>query len=152
MKLWLVVLLKCRIKLESEYGTRVSVLACLEHSDTICMNIVNPMHNLFLGSTKHFLKIFKENGYLSSNLEKMQAAKTGSFVVPHYVGKIPRKLVSSFDGFNAGEYKDWLLLFFVYSMDRIILSKDMECLCKLVIKSTYPSKKFISKNDLVIAH
>ena len=110
------------------------------------------MHNLFLGSTKHFLKIFKENGYLSSNLEKMQAAKTGSFVAPHYVGKIPRKLVSSFDGFNADEYKDWLLLFFVYSMDRIILSKDMECLCKLVIKSTYPSKKFISKNDLVIAH
>ena len=57
-------------KLESEYGTRVSVLACLEYFDTIRMNIADPIHNLFLGSAKHLLKVFKENGYLSkSNLD-----------------------------------------------------------------------------------
>ena len=32
-------------KLESEYGTRFSVLAYLEYFDTIRMNIVDPMHH-----------------------------------------------------------------------------------------------------------
>ena len=108
MKLWLVVLLKRRI-------TRVSVLAYLEYFDTIYMNIVDPMQNLFLRSANHLLKVFKENGYLSkSNLQKIQE-KTDSFVVPHDVGKIPYKIVSSFDGFTADEYKNWLL-FSMYSM------------------------------------
>ena len=34
-------------------------------------------------------------------------------MVPHDVGKIPHKSVSTFDGFNADEYKNWLLLFSV---------------------------------------
>ena len=38
-----------------------------------------------------------------------------NFVVPNDVGKIPRKIVSSFDGFNTDEYKNWLL-FSVYSV------------------------------------
>ena len=74
-----------------------------------------------------------------------------NFVVPNDVGKIPRKIVSSFDGFNTDEYKNWLL-FSVYSVDGIIPSKDMEYFCNLVIASTYLCKKFISKNDLVISH
>ena len=119
-------------KLKSEYGTRVSVLAYLEYFDTIRMNIVDPMHNLFLGSVKHLLKVFKENGYLSkSNLQKIQEKTSTSVWQNHDVGKTPCKIVSSFDGFNAAEYKNWLLLFSVYSVDGIIPSKDMECLRKL---------------------
>ena len=91
-------------------------MAYLEYFDTICMNIVDPMQNLFLGSANHLLKVFKENGYLSkSNLQKIQE-KTDNFVVPHDVGKIQHKIVTSFHGFNADEYKNWLLLFSVYSM------------------------------------
>ena len=88
------------------------------------------MQNLCLGSAKHLLRVFKENGYLSkSNFEKLHK-KTDSFVVPHDVGKTPRKIVSSFDSFNADEYKNWLLLFSVSSMDGIIPLKDMKCLHK----------------------
>ena len=116
------------------------------------MNIVDPMHDLFLRSGKHLLKILKENGYVSkSYLEKIQEKPDG-FVVPHDFDKISGKIVNSFDGFNADEYKNWLLLFSVYSMDGTIPSKDKECLRKLVIASTYLCKKFISKKDLVIAH
>ena len=132
-------------KLESGYNTRFSALVYLEYFHTIGMNIVDPMHNLFLGSAKHLLKVFKENGYLSkSNLKKKQE-KTDSFVVPHDVGKILSKIVSSFDGFNADEYKNWLLLFSLYLMDGITPSKDMERLRKFVIASTYLCKNFISK-------
>lgn len=36
-------------RLESEYGTRYSVLANLEYVDLITMTVIDPMHNLFLG-------------------------------------------------------------------------------------------------------
>lgn len=38
-----------RSALESQHGTRYSVLAELPYFDTIRMSIVDPMHNLFLG-------------------------------------------------------------------------------------------------------
>ena len=76
-------------KLESSYETRFSVLAF--PLDTIRMTVIDPMHNLFLGSVKNLLKIWKELGYLNkANLEKIQE-KADSFIIPHDVGKISWK-------------------------------------------------------------
>ena len=41
---------------ENESGCRYSVLLKLPYFDTPRMLIVDPMHNLFLGTAKHFLK------------------------------------------------------------------------------------------------
>ena len=57
--------------LESEFGTHFSVLALLSCFDTTKMTVTDPMHNLFLGSAKRLLKMWKELGYLDiANLEK----------------------------------------------------------------------------------
>ena len=102
-----------RYKLESSYETRFSVLAFLPYFDTIRMTVIDPMHNLFLGSVKNLLKIWKELGYLNkANLEKIQE-KTDSFIIPHDVGKIPRKIISGFDGFNADKYKNHIFHIFI---------------------------------------
>ena len=53
---------------------------------------------------------------------------TEEFIIPHDAGKIPKKIVSCFDGFNADEYKNWVLLFSLYSLHDVIPSKDMECI------------------------
>ena len=46
------------------------------------MSIVDPMHNLYLGTAKNILKIWKERGYLQKNeLEQLQE-KVDEFVVP----------------------------------------------------------------------
>ena len=46
--------------------------------------------------------------------------KTDQFVVPHDTGKIPRKISSSFHGFDADEYKNWVILFSMYVLDDVI--------------------------------
>ena len=62
-----------RERLESEFGTRFSVLAGLPYSDTVRMSLVDPMHNLCLGTAKNILKIWKERAYLQKNeLEQLQ--------------------------------------------------------------------------------
>ena len=92
-----------------------------QYFDTICMNIVGPVHFFVLESAKHMLKFCKKNGYLSKinlkeKIEIKNKGKTDSFVVSHDVGKIPLKIVSSFGASKSDEYKTWLLLFSVYSM------------------------------------
>ena len=85
-------------RLESLYGTRYSVLGELPYFDIVRMSIVDPMHNLFLGTAKKMLLIWKELGYLSKpTLEKLQE-KTDSFIVPCDVGKVLQKTISRFDG------------------------------------------------------
>ena len=45
-----------RAKLESKHGCRYSSLLQLPYFDPSRMLVIDPMHNLFLGSAKHFLK------------------------------------------------------------------------------------------------
>jgi hypothetical protein len=51
----------------SKFGCRYSVLLELPYFDAPRMNIVDPMHNLFLGSAKHIFKKVFLAGLLSDN-------------------------------------------------------------------------------------
>ena len=140
-----------REKLESEYGTRFSVLAELPYSDTVRMSIVDTMHNLYLGTAKNILKIWKEPGYLQKNeLEQLQE-KEDEFVVPCDIGKIPKKIVSSFDSFTSDEYKNWTILFSIYCLKDTVPVPDIECLRKFVLACQYLSRRIISKGDVTVA-
>ena len=54
--------------LESKYGCRFSVLLQLPYFDPIRMATVDPMHNLFLGTAKHMIRVWKEVGLLTDDL------------------------------------------------------------------------------------
>ena len=139
-------------KLESLYGTRYSVLAELPYFDTVRMTIVDPMHNLFLGTAKKILTIWKELGYLNkASLEKLQE-KSDEFVVQCDIGKIAKKIVSSFDGFTADEYKNWTILFSMYALKNIVPTRHIECFRKFVLACQYLCRRVISKRDIIVAH
>ena len=55
------------------------------------MTVIDPMHNFFLGTAKHILKIWKNLGYLNKNKLDLIQEKTDQFVVPHGIGKIPKR-------------------------------------------------------------
>ena len=80
-------------KIERDYGCRYSVLLELPYYDVIRMCVVDPMHNLLLGTAQHVVSVWKEHGIL--DLEKIQA-KVDSFVTPSDVGRIPMKILSGF--------------------------------------------------------
>ena len=51
--------------IEREYGCRYSILLELPYYDVVRMSVVDPMHNLLLGTAKHMLNIWKKCGILS---------------------------------------------------------------------------------------
>ena len=73
-------------------------------------------------------------------------------MVPSDVGKIPKKIVSSFDGFNADEYKNWTLLYSIFALKGVIPKEHLDCFRKFVLACQYITMRVISRQDVVLAH
>ena len=87
---------------ESKTGCRYSELLLLPYFDAPKMLIIDPMHNLFLGSAKYFLKnILVANDYISNAQLGIIQDRVDSFIVLSGIGRIPLKIQSGFSQFTA---------------------------------------------------
>ena len=117
-----------RNKAESESGCRYSVLLKLPYFDAPRMLIIDPMHNLFLGSAKHFLKsLLIGRGIISTSQFNVIQQRVDSVTVPPDVGRIPQKIHTGFSSFTADQWKNWVLYFSLLSMHDILGSDILEC-------------------------
>ena len=99
-----------RDQLERLYGCRYTVLLDLPYFDPIRMTIIDPMHNLFLGSAKHVLKqIWVDKGIISREHFDGIQKKMDSVKSPSDIGRIPRKIETGFAGFTADQFKNWTI-------------------------------------------
>ena len=74
--------------------------------------MIDPMHNLLLGSAKTFTNIWKlEAGHDHSHIFATLQKAIDDFVVPAAVGRLPRKVESGFANFKAEEWKNWILIY-----------------------------------------
>lgn len=68
--------------IEREFGVRYTELLRLPYFDTSQFIIVDPMHNMLLGTAKHIVNIWKSMGLLSdSNFDLIQS-HVDKFIVP----------------------------------------------------------------------
>ena len=86
-----------------------------------CLYIVDPMHNLFLGTAKHFLKsmLFGSNLIQETNFTLIQD-RVNSLVTPSDIGRIPYSIVSGFSSFTADQWKNCFVFCtgFVWLVDK----------------------------------
>ena len=92
------------------------------------MLIIDPMHNLFLGSAKYFMRnILITKGLLSdANLCKIQD-KINAFVVPSDIGRIPIKIQSGFSSFISDQWKNWSIYFSIVVLHDVLEQEVLEC-------------------------
>ena len=120
----------------------------LPYFDVPRMLIIDPMHNLFLGSAKYFTKkILIERGYISREKLQMIQERVNSCIVPSGIGRIPVKIQSVFSNFTADQWKNWVLYFSILVLHDIITGGVMECwqhfvlACRKLVHSCQPPKK-----------
>ena len=102
-----------RRKIEQKYGVRYAELLRLPYFDTVHSIVVDPMHNILLGSAKLLVTIWKSKDILSrANFESIQAI-VDRFVIPADVGRIPHKISSHFSCFTAHQWKNWTQIYSV---------------------------------------
>ena len=141
-----------RQKMESELGCRYSVLLELSYFDPVRMVVIDPMHNIFLGSAKHVTKrlLIDQNIIRKDQLVKMQEF-VDDIHVPPDIGRIPRKLESGFSGFTAAQFKNWVNLFSVPVLHGVIDDKYMEYWRHLVLASRLLCKYSLTSMDITVA-
>ena len=113
---------------ETKAGCRYSELLRLPYFDAPKMLTIDPMHNLFLGSAKHFLKnILVALDYITVAQLDVIEDRVNSFTVPSGIGRIPMKIASGFSNFTADQWKNWVLYFSVIAMRDIVTGDVLEC-------------------------
>lgn len=141
-----------REQLEKEYGVRYSVLLELDYFDPVKMTIIDPMHNLFLGTAKRMLSIWKDHKLLQSeHFEIIQDRIEGIFC-PSDVGKLPQKMASSLGSFNADQYKNWTILFSIYALKGVLPDDHLEYWRKFVLACKILCTRTLSRSNVRVAN
>ncbi|KAL3858312.1 hypothetical protein ACJMK2_012906 [Sinanodonta woodiana] len=139
-----------REELERKYGIRYSVLLELHYVDPVRMTILDPMHNLFLGSVKHMLKIWNATKILRDEHLGMIQEKIELIQCPSDVGKLPQKF-SSFGSFTADQWKNWTILFSVFALKDVLKSDDLECWRAFVLACKNLCTRTMKKSNVKLA-
>ena len=115
-----------RNKLESQFGCRYSVLLDLPYFDAVRMTIVDPMHNLFLGTAKRMIKIWIQQDILTRSAMTTMQGTIDSMTVPTEVGRIPGKVEFGFDHFTADQFKNWVIFYSIPCLYGILSTDKLE--------------------------
>jgi len=79
--------------------------------DVVRCHIIDPMHNLLLGTAKHIMKIWTTNGILTHGVLEVIEKRVSQIQSPIDVGRLPLKIGSGFAGFTADQWLNWVVIY-----------------------------------------
>lgn len=113
--------------IETEFGARYSLLYELPYYDAIRFPVIDIMHNLFLGTAKNLMTIWKDNGLLKKEDFDMIQQKIETLQVPSDVGRIPYKIESGMAGLTADQWKNWTCVYSMYALQGVLATEHLNC-------------------------
>ena len=140
-----------REKKESEVGCRYSVLLDLPYFDPVRMLIIDPMHNLYLGTAKYvFQKLWMVHITKQKTTQAEVNRRVGSLNVPASVrfSRIPSPTDYSL---TAEQWMIWVNYYSIYCMHGILSDAEIECWRTFVLASRLLSSPSISMEDISLA-
>ena len=100
------------------------------------MCIVDPMHNLLLGTSKRMVEIWKCTGILEAkDFDEIQK-HVDNFQSPNDIGRLPYKISSGFSGFTAEQWKNWTCFFSLPALKGVLPFRHYRC-WQLFVKACY---------------
>ena len=93
---------------ELKHGLRFCQLLELPYFDIIRFHVIDPMHNLFEGSAKTFMRLLLDKKLLDSEIVR-ERMKT--IVTPGKVGRLPMKIEANYSGFTADQWRNWCIIY-----------------------------------------
>ena len=136
-------------KLQVETGIKYSILTELSYFDPIHFTIVDPMHNLFLGTAKYVMKqLWVEKGILSLDHLKLIQKQIDNCAAPAGISRIPRKIATLFGGFTAEQWKNWVTLYSMHALRGILPEQHYRCWQTFVLACFYLCSRTITDTDI----
>ena len=139
-------------KKESELGCRYSSLLKLPYFDAPTMLVIDPMHCLFLGLAKHFVKkVFLGKNLLSQAQFDVIQSRVSALTVPSDIGRIPHKIKQNFYSFTADQFKNWVIHYSIICLHGLLSAAHLECWRHFVLACRYLCQPILKPNDVIIA-
>ena len=136
---------------ESQHGLRYSELLKLPYFDIVRYCVVDPMHNLFLGSAHHFMEVVMEKDILTKVDMTAVEERVQAFNSPYAVGRLPRKVASKFAGFKADQWRNWTVIFSEVALKGILPLPYFNCWQKYVKAIKLLCSHAISRANIIAA-
>ena len=137
--------------MEKTLGSRYSSLLDLPYFDAPTMLVIDPMHCLFLGIAKHFLKrVLIGRGILSVRDLSLVQNRINVMSVPSDIGRIPYKIEHAFYSFTADQYKNWVMHYSIICLHGMLSSEVLECWRHFVLACRYMCQPVLTRNDIAI--
>ena len=146
-----------RQRIERESGIRYTELLRLPYFDSAHFGVIDPMHNMLLGTTKRMITIWKEKGLLNSPDYVTIQNKVDSFITPPDVGRIPHKISSGFSSFTADQFKNWTLIYSLIVLKGILPEAHYNCwyifvqACSLLCSRAISHTNIMELNSLLLS-
>lgn len=140
--------------IERNSGVRYSILTELPYFNPPRMCIIDPMHNLLLGTSKHMIEVWKALNLVSDDSFATIQQRVDSFITPNDVGRIPSgsKIMSGFAGFTAEQWKNWTIFFSLFSLKGILPLEHYQCWQTYVNACYLFCRRSIKATEVAEAH
>jgi hypothetical protein len=113
--------------IKKKYGAKYSVLFELPYYNSIRFVVIDIMHNLFLGTSKRMLNVWKERNILNCKHFQLVQEKILTLSVPQDIGRIPYKIESGMAGMTADQWKNWTCVYSLYVLEGVLPQRDLQC-------------------------
>lgn len=129
-------------------SARYSVLNELDHFDPVRFHVIDPMHNLLLGTAKHMLKVWKESELLTN--ESLDAIQDllNDVVVPCDIGRIPNQIATMFSSLTADQWKHWTCVYSLFALKDKLDVRHYNCWSSFVAVCRLLCRRSVTQQDL----
>ena len=131
-------------------GVRYSALLEIPYFDPIRFHVIDPMHNLLLGTAKHLMETWTSCSILITKKFKQIEGRIQSIKIPKDVGRLPLK-ISSFSGFTADQWRNWTITFSPVALKGIIPQEHLTCWLLFVKACTLLCTRVIHRSAILSA-
>ena len=133
---------------ESKYGLRYSALLSLPYFDPIKFTAIDVMHNLFLGTGKHMLDLWLDRSILDRDSLVQIETLVNRFSVPSDIGRLPTNISSSYGGFTANQWRNWISIYSPVVLKGIFPRADLQCWLLYVRACCSLCSRFLKVSDV----
>lgn len=129
---------------ESNCGLRYSILLALPYFDPIKFTIIDPMHNLYLGTGKKAFKVWIKHHLLTDEALLKIETRAKNFIVPYDIGRLPANISSGYGGFTANQWCNWITIYSPVLLKEVLPSEHLRCWLLFVRACSITSSRILT--------
>ena len=120
----------------------------MPYFDIVHYHVVDPMHNLLLGTAKNMMTVWKEQSLLSKQDYNNMQEIVDAIRIPAHLGRIPYKIQSNMSSLTADQWKNWVLEYSMFAVYSILPPEHVKCWSKFVEACSLLLKPVLTVSDV----